>query len=199
MSRGKKPHDTHEPPPEEPLDEEGNPIWAGPSRSQVRREASAVSALALSLVKLPKARLASFPLDEETREAIELCMRLSKGARARQLRLVAKLLRDLTPEALGALSRLVSEQQSGSSSDDRLAEGWRRRLLGEGDAALAELVAEFPHADRQHLRQLVRGAKKDPPDARSAKAARELLRAIRATARGEGAAPDEQDVEPDEA
>lgn len=91
--------------PAPPTDDEGNPIWAGPSRSQVRREASAVSDLALHLVKLPKPRLAALGLDEELESAVELCARLSKGARARQLRLVAKLLRALPPEELSQLAQ----------------------------------------------------------------------------------------------
>ncbi len=93
-----------DPQPLGPTDDEGNPIWAGPSRSQKRREASAVSDLALHLVNLPKARLAALGLEEELRDAIELCARLNKGARARQLRLVAKLLRDLPPGELSALA-----------------------------------------------------------------------------------------------
>lgn len=196
MSSGKKPPGQSDPEPEELLDEDGNPIW-GPSRTQVRREASAVSDLALELVKLPKARVATMPLDEETREAIELCARLIKNARARQLRLVAKLLRGLGPEELKALQVLVTEPP-GRTSDEHLYEFWRRRLLAEGDAVLGEFVAEYPNADRQHLRQLIRSAKRQPADARTAKAARQLLRAIRATASGEQTPPSEDDSSTDE-
>lgn len=62
-----------------------------------------------------------------------------------------------------------------------MAERWRTRLLAEGDAALNELVAEVPGVDRQHLRQLLRQARAEPPTDRSKRAARELLRAIRAS------------------
>ncbi len=93
-----------DPTPLGPTDDEGNPIWAGPSRSQKRREASAISDLALHLVQLPKTRLATLGLEEDLRDAVELCARLSKGARARQLRLVAKLLRDLPAEELTSLA-----------------------------------------------------------------------------------------------
>jgi ribosome-associated protein len=92
------------PTPDSPLDDAGNPIWAGPSRSQKRRDASAVSDLALHLVQLPNKRVAALGLDEELRDAIEVCARLNKGARARQLRLVAKLLRGLPLEELTALA-----------------------------------------------------------------------------------------------
>ncbi len=196
MSSGKKLPGQGDPEPEELLDEDGNPIW-GPSRTQVRREASAVSDLALELVKLPKARVATMPLDEETRDAIELCARLVKNARARQLRLVAKLLRGLSPEELGTLQMLVNEPP-GRTSDEHLFESWRRRLLAEGDAVFGEFLAEYPGADRQHLRQLIRSAKRTPPDARTARASRQLLRAIRASASGEPTPPNEDDASADE-
>ena len=38
-------------------------------------------------------------------------------------------------------------------------ESWRERLLEGGDEALAELLDEYPDADRQLLRQLVRNAR----------------------------------------
>ncbi len=63
-----------------------------------------MSDLALHLVKLSKPRLLALGLEEDVRDAIELCARLNKGARARQLRLVAKLLRGLPPEELNVLA-----------------------------------------------------------------------------------------------
>ena len=37
-------------------------------------------------------------------------------------------------------------------------EDWRDRLLAEGDKALAALLDDYPQADRQQLRTLVRNA-----------------------------------------
>lgn len=174
-----------DPIPESPVDEDGNPIWAGPSRSQVRREASAVSQLGLRLVKLPRPRLTTLGLDEELFEAIELAQRLTKNALARQLRLIAKLLRDLPPERLAELERVTAPNyRPGPTVEDRLAERWRERLLTEGDAALTEFLAEYPSADRQRLRQWIRQARTDVPNDRSKRAARDLLRAVRVVLRG---------------
>lgn len=181
MSTRRKRPGRSDPIPESPVDEEGNPIYAGPSRSQVRREASAVSDVALRLTRLPKARLAQLPLDEQLREAVDLADRLTKSAHARHLRLIAKLLRDLPDETRAEIERLTSPHyRPGPTPEERMAERWRTRLLAEGDTALNELVAEVPAADRQHLRQLLRQAGAEPPTDRSKRAARELLRAIRA-------------------
>lgn len=178
-----------DPIPESPVDEEGNPIYAGPSRSQVRREASAVSDVALRLTKLPKARLATLPLDEELREAVDLAERLTKNAFARHLRLIAKLLRDLPDETRAEVERLSSPHyRPGPTPEERMAERWRTRLLAEGDTALAELMTEIPGADRQHLRQLLRQARTETPTDRSKRAARDLLRAIRSALLSEATA-----------
>lgn len=182
MSTRRKRPGRSDPIPESPVDEEGNPIYAGPSRSQLRREASAVSDVALRLTRLPKARLAQLPLDEQLREAVDLAGRLTKNAHARHLRLIAKLLRDLPDEIRAEIEHLTSPHyRPGATPEERMAERWRTRLLAEGDAALNELVAEVPGVDRQHLRQLLRQARAEPPTDRSKRAARELLRAIRAS------------------
>src|SRR5690606_16549087 len=59
------------------------------------------------------------------------------------------------------------------------AEHWRERLLDDGDAALGELLDEYPHADRQKLRQLVRNVLEERRRNRPPRAFRELFRALR--------------------
>ncbi len=175
----------------DPIPDQDSP-WAGPSRSQVRREASAVTALGLRLTKLKPSELAALPLGDELRESIELCRTLTKGAHGRQLRRVAKLLRALPEEDLTALVELsAGGVQVASDPDEPLYERWRARLLTEGDAALGELVQSFPIIDRQRLRQLIRQARRDPPDARTKRAAREVLRAIRTAAKASAGETDD--------
>jgi ribosomal 50S subunit-associated protein YjgA (DUF615 family) len=65
-------------------------------------------------------------------------------------------------------------------SDESVNVAWRNRLLEGGDPALAELMAEYPAADRGRLRQLARQASRTPADARAKRAATKLLRKIRA-------------------
>lgn len=190
MSTRRKRPGRSDPLPDSPVDEEGNPIWAGPSRSQVRREASAVSQLALRLTKLPRTRLGTLGLDDEICEAVVLAERLTKNALARHMRLIAKLLRDLPQERLAELERLTApDYRPGPAPEERLAERWRTRLLEEGDPALAELLAAFPHAERQRLRQCLRQARTAPGTDRARRASRELLRVIRSALLG--SAPEE--------
>ena len=58
-------------------------------------------------------------------------------------------------------------------------EALRERLLDEGDAALGEILAEFPAADRQRLRSLTRQAQSERASSKPPKASRQLFRYLR--------------------
>ena len=58
-------------------------------------------------------------------------------------------------------------------------EAWRDRLLAEGDVALAELIEQYPDADRQGLRQLVRNTLEERKRNKPPRAYRELFREVR--------------------
>jgi ribosomal 50S subunit-associated protein YjgA (DUF615 family) len=55
---------------------------------------------------------------------------------------------------------------------------WCLRLVGEGQAGIDAFLAEFPRADRTHLRQLVRAVHKAEGE-RRLKAERQLTAALR--------------------
>jgi len=69
--------------------------------------------------------------------------------------------------------------QAEARRDFHRLEAWRDRLLAEGDAALPELLAEFPGADRQQLRQLIRNAHRERAAQKPPRAARLLFRYLR--------------------
>jgi len=157
--------------------------FSGPSRSQQRRDALDVLKLAETLANLSEAQLARVPLDDELREEVRRTRAVTSHiARKRQNQFLAKQMRNLDEDALAAIRAALAEDRD---SAHRVAaalhhlERWRERLLEEGDEALGEFIAEFPQADRQQLRQLVRNtlaerAKNKPPHAY-----RELFRALR--------------------
>jgi len=70
----------------------------------------------------------------------------------------------------------ISRQETASL---HRVEAWRDRLIAEGDAALAELLNEYPTADRQHLRQLARNAKEEKLKNKPPHAFRDLFREFR--------------------
>jgi ribosome-associated protein len=155
----------------------------GPTRTQQRREALAVLALATQLVELPPSKLARLALPDDVRDEIANVRRIdSHIARKRQLGFLAKLMRrhDSTAfePARAALGENREHQRQTNAALHRL-EALRDRLL-EDDDALGELIARHPHIDRQHLRALVRQARteKAAPH-KSPKAFRELFRLLK--------------------
>lgn len=171
--------------PEEPLDELDDDALDGednPSRSQRRRDALAVFELAERLASLSDAQLDQLPLDEELRDEVEKTRRVTQQiARKRQTQFLAKMLRRREDELEPIRAALDHDRQVSRKETAELhrLEDWRERLIADGDEALTALLAQFPAADRQHLRQLARQAKVERNENRPPHAFRELFRELR--------------------
>lgn len=173
--------------------------YLGPSRSAQRRDALDVLELAKQLVELDPGRLAKLPLGEHLLPFIAQARRISSHiARKREIAFLAKQLRREDDEALDALrDALDTDGEAARLDTARLhrAEQWRERLLGDDGAdALSALIDEFPGADSQRLRQLVRNANAERKAGKPPRAFRELYREIRALLDA-GAEPDADDGE----
>ena len=157
--------------------------FLSPSRSQQRRDALDVLALAGQLATLEPGRLAKLPVPEHLLPHIAEARRITSHiARKRQLAFLAKQMRREDDEALDAIRDALDAGGEAAKQETALlhrAERWRERLLEEGDDALAQLLAEFPQADRQLLRQLARNALEERKRNRPPKAYRELFREVR--------------------
>ena len=165
----------------------------GPSRTQQRREALAVLALAQQLVDLQPSRLSKLPLPDDVRREIDVTRRTpSHGAKKRQLAFLAKVMRRHDEDDFAAVRAELGEnrekQRQDTAAMHRL-EAIRDRLVDGDDAALAELIAEHPQVDRQHLRSLVRQARieKDTPN-KPPRAYREIFQLLKDLAQKDDAA-----------
>lgn len=151
-----------------------------PSKSQRKRHAEALQALAVSLVDLPDAQLARIPLPERLRDAIVETRRISShGALRRQHQYLGRLMRqaDEAPirEALDQLAR----EAAGRTRQFHAVEQWRDRLVAEGDAALDDLLAAHPSLERAPLRHFIRQARLEADRDGPKRAARALFRHLR--------------------
>ncbi|ROU07071.1 ribosome biogenesis factor YjgA [Lysobacter enzymogenes] len=172
-----------------------------PSRSQNRREALEVLALAEKLVALTEAQLAKLPVPEALLPHIRETKRITAHvAHKRQLAFLAKQMRREDEDALETLRDAMDE--NGEAARREVAamhrvEQWRERLLEDGDTALAALLDEYPQADRQRLRQLVRNTLEERKRNKPPHSFRELYRELRATILGtaEGDANADEDSE----
>ena len=154
-----------------------------PSRTQQRIEALEIRNLAEKLVALPAAQLARLPIPDELMPHIVETQRITSHiAHKRQLQFLAKQMRREEDEVLEAIRDAMDEGGEAARRETALlhqAEQWRDRLLADGDDALAALLEEFPTADRQKLRQLVRNATDERAKNKPPRAFRELFREVR--------------------
>jgi len=158
--------------------------YLGSSRSEQRRDALAVLELAHRLMEQPPARLVQLPLGEDLLKLVLTSQRITAQiARKRQTQFLAKNLRREDDEYLEAVRAALEHDKADSRRENATLhriEAMRDRLIAEGDDALSELLEEYPHADRQHLRQLARNAHQEKLQNRPPHAFRELFRELRA-------------------
>jgi ribosome-associated protein len=164
--------------------------FAGDSRSDARRaervKEDALARLASDLCELSAKKLAQLELPEETVDAIADCRSIPvSGARNRQLRRVRILLREADwvklRTQLDTLLQTGVVPGLGTAPADPVSDlclGWTLRLVGEGQSGVDAFLAEFPRADRTHLRQLVRAVHKAEGE-RRLRAERQLTAALR--------------------
>jgi ribosome-associated protein len=156
----------------------------GPSRSQQRREALAVLALAGQLMELPPSRLAKLDMPEDVRREIDITRRItSHGARKRQLAFLAKVMRRYGEDEFAAVRAELGENREKQRQENAVMhrlESMRDRLIAEDENALSELINEHPQVDRQHLRSLVRQARieKETPN-KPPRAYREIFQLLK--------------------
>ncbi len=164
-------------------DEETGEFFS-PSRSEQRRAALDVLELGQQLVALSAAQLARLPIPDELMPHIRETQRItSYGARKRQLAFLAKQMRRQDDDTLNAIRDAMSKDGDAARRETAAlhrAEALRDALLGDdGDAALTDLLAAHPQADRQKLRQLVRNAREERAKNKPPRAFRELFRELR--------------------
>jgi ribosome-associated protein len=155
-----------------------------PSRGARRREALDVLAFARRLSELPPARLRGLALPDDVREELAEVQRTpSHIAHKRQLAHLAKLMRAHDGgEFSAARAALANDKAAGAREAAALhrLEALREHLLGEnGDAALTGFIAAHPGHDRQHLRALIRQARREREVGGPPRAQRELFRLLR--------------------
>lgn len=151
------------------------------SKSQRKREASAITELAREISELPQSDFDALPMEPSVRDAIAQLRKIKQfGARKRQLLYAGKVLRKSDPVPLEAALAERKNLNDGKNLHFHTLENWRDELIGEqGDQALTRLLNQYPHIDRQRLRQLVRKSRVELERQQAPKSSRELFRLLR--------------------
>jgi ribosome-associated protein len=177
-----------------------------PSKSELKRQSNELQKLGEQLIEAPRDRVKRVPMPDDVRDAILMCQTITNHeGRRRQLQFVGKLMRTLDEEEVSVIQRTI-ESWKGTSKAEAAAlhalERRRDKLLAD-DKALTQLLEEHPDLDVQHLRTLIRNARKEQAENKPPKAYREIFQILKdlakvpKTAAGDGEA-DTEDDEDDE-
>ena len=139
----------------------------------------ALQSLGEQLVLLSAERLAELALPERLADAIVAAKKITGfEARRRQMQFIGRLMRDIDAEPIAARIAGLHAAAQRANARHQAAEQWRERLLAD-ESALTELAGTFPGLDTQHLRTLIRNARREQSLGRAPHAARALFRALR--------------------
>jgi ribosome-associated protein len=150
------------------------------SKSQAKRDVTALQQLGNKLVELSKNTLISFNLDETLFDAILLAQTIhSHSGYRRQVQLIGKLMRQVDSDTIRLKLEHYHNPAIVANQQFHQLEQWRDRILKEGNSAINELVSQYPKFERARLRQLSRNAHKDTANNKPAKSARLLFQYLK--------------------
>lgn len=160
----------------------------GKSRSQKKRESTALQGLGEELAALAPSILQDFGLPEELAEALDDWRDTKKPeARRRQMQYVGRLMREIDEEAVenieARLEALNLKRRQDAGQFHQLEE-LREGLLTEEsfERTLEEIRTLFPQVQEKQLRHLTLTARAEKKNNKPAKGYRELFRYLRALA-----------------
>jgi len=153
-----------------------------PSKSQRKRDMTALQSLGERLVTLDAGRLAGLDLPEQLVDAIALARTLTRHeARRRQMQYIGRLMREVDPVPIEAALERAAFGPAQDKARFAALERWRTRLLEDADG-LDAFMAEHPAADRATLAKLVARAREERGRAGPPHHQRALFRALKAAA-----------------
>ena len=157
-----------------------------PSKSELKRQMTVLQKLGEELVNEARDRVKRVPMPEDVRDAILECQQIKDHeGRRRQLQYVGKKMRTLDEEEIAAIQRTIDSWKGLSKADTANMHAMERRrdkLLAD-DKALTVLLSENPELDVQHLRTLIRNARKEQAENKPPKAYREIFQILKEIAK----------------
>ena len=153
-----------------------------PSKSEMKRQVNALQDLGEQLVNEPRDRVKRVPMPEDVRDAILEAQTITNHeGRRRQLQFVGKKMRTLDEAEIAAIKQVIDSWKGASKAETAALHALERRrekLLAD-DQALTNLLAEHPELDAQHLRTLIRNARKEQAESKPPKAYREIYQILK--------------------
>jgi ribosome-associated protein len=155
-------------------------FYGRPSKSAKKREVEALQELGAKLVELSADQIKKIDMPEELRAALKEAHRLAprtEGMR-RQLQFIGRIMRKVDPAPLQAALDKIAGLSAAENARMHQRERLRDRFIAD-EKVIDEIVAKFPHADIQYLRQQRRNAIREHELKKPPKAYREIFRILR--------------------
>ncbi|MCA1857922.1 DUF615 domain-containing protein [Massilia oculi] len=153
-----------------------------PSKSEAKRQSNELQKLGEQLVDAPRDRVKRVEMPEDVKEAILACQTITNHeGRRRALQFVGKKMRTLDEEEVAVIQRTIDSWKGASKAETAALHALERRrekLLSD-DKALTQLLEENPDLDVQHLRTLIRNARKEQAENKPPKAYREIFQILK--------------------
>jgi ribosome-associated protein len=150
------------------------------SKSQVKRDLQALVDLGERLTTLKPDLVARLPLTDALRRALaDAPKHTANIARKRHIHFIGKLMRDQDVESILVLIDQLDASTRQYNERFHNLERCRDRLITGTDAVLETFVDDYPEADRQHLRQLIRQAQHEAAQNKPPATTRKIFKYIR--------------------
>jgi ribosome-associated protein len=160
-------------------DADESPQYDGPSKSQLKRESTALQDMGAELVTLSAGQLKKIDMPEALLIAVREAQRITKnGAIRRQRQYIGKLMRDVDVGPIKAALDEIKGVSVAATARQHALERLRTEVM-ENEEVLHKLLQEHPELDIQQLRQLRRNAIKEKQLNKPPRAYRELFRVLR--------------------
>jgi ribosome-associated protein len=153
-----------------------------PSKSEMKRQSDALQKMGETLVESPRDRVKRVPMPEDVLDAILACQQITNHeGRRRQMQFVGKKMRTLDEAEVAEIQRAIDSWKGASKAETAAMHALERRRekLLTDDKALTTLLAENPELDVQHLRTLIRNARKEQAENKPPKAYREIFQILK--------------------
>lgn len=150
------------------------------SKSQVKREMTALQELGEKLVDMNDKQLATVPLDEHLLDSIYAARKMPlREARRRQLQYIGKLMRSADIDEIQAAVDKLQNVSDQYIHRQHQIERYRDLLIAGDKQVFQTLVTRYNNVDVQHLRHLIKAAQQEQEDHLPPNNARKLFRYIR--------------------
>lgn len=150
------------------------------SKSQLKREMTALQKLGEQLIDMNEKQLATLPLEEKLLDAVQEAQKMPhREARRRHLQFIGRVMRETNHEEIQAAVDKLQNHSDQYIHRQHQIERYRDLLIEGNKQIFQTLVTSCPGIDVQRLRQLVRNAQKEKEENQTPVNARKLFGFIR--------------------